>query len=77
MSCCRKFKRDEALRILYMFVKICKGFIEIHDKYPQMKMQNTRDSYASDLLIYLEGIRRIERGEDTNKVMHNVFRSDV
>jgi hypothetical protein len=69
MSCCKRFSKREALNILYGFAKICKGFIEIHDKYPHIKTQDSRDNSASDLLIYLECIRRIEQGEDPNKVM--------
>jgi hypothetical protein len=74
MSNCPIRSKANILNILYGFVKLAKGFIEIHDKYPDVKTQAIRDHNAHELPIFLKAIKRIEMGEEPNKVLHETLK---
>lgn len=74
MSSCPRRSKTNILNILHGFAKLAKNFIKSHEKYPHVNTQDIHDRSSVDLPILIEGIRRIESGEEPNKVLHETLK---
>lgn len=73
MNCCTRRSKANILAILYGYAKVSKGIVEIHSKYPDVRTQAGSDRNSFNLPILLRAIRRIENGEEPNKVLHETL----